>query len=598
MQVTKSIRNLRKKKFSSFDVATRVYRILDQNTRQRIRRIIPVYVALSLLDLVGVILLATCGTLAFNIISGDQRPSRLQLVLDEYLNMNFSESVLVLVFALLAALFLLSKSFLSAFVNFRMVYWVASQETRFSNSLFSSLLRAPLALTKKLSVGEAQWAIMTGSARIVSGVLTPMIMVLGDIIGILLLFLTLLYSSPIVTITLFLLLVISHKVYSFFFRGKAHSFGLQASEKSSNLNDEILQSFLAVKEIRIFELEEKIEKNFFDNRDLISLIGQKSAFLNTLFRYYLEVVVLSSAFFVVVIELITSDLRRTITSLVLFLSVGLRIIPSLQRLQAITMSLQLSDGMTRTFFSMKETLTNFEDKSAIQKNMSKFAEAEVDLFVNKVEYKVGSELKTFSILKDVSVQFKHGTLTCIMGSSGAGKTTLIDLVAGLIEPSEGEIEFTNKFGKKIPRSRNLIAYCAQNPYIFEDSILYNITLSSKSQSEEVSDLVAKLNIENLLHTDTSNNSKISRSISGGERQRIGIARALFSNRPVLIFDEPTSALDVQNRESLTNLLDSIRSSKTQIVVTHDPSLKNICDQLIVLDGGQILYQGHPSGYEN
>lgn len=579
-------------------LSLKVYRLLSDSSKRRIRAIVPIYVGLSMLDLLGVILLASCGTLAFNLISGDSRPSRIELFLRNYLSINFETSYLIFVFAISAASFLILKSMLSALVNYRMTKWLANQEAIFSTNLFSSLLRAPLSEIKKVGVGDAQWAVMAGSSRIVSGVLAPLVTVLGDLISISLLLLTLILATPEVTFILIIILVSSQMLYSFWLRGKLNNYGHQTADIAASLNEEVIQSINAVKEIKIYSLTEPIDRNFNRGRSLISMIAQKSAFMNNLFRYYLEIIILFSAFFVVVFELYTSDIRRALTSLVLFMSVGLRIIPSLQRFQAITMSLQLSQGMTKSFFTMTEQLQSFGQESPLDLNVDPLERrGRFGLKISSLKYSVNADKLSLPILKDITFEVPPGTLLAIIGASGSGKTTLVDFISGLLKAEKNSVNFVDLNGNTFESRRELVGYCSQNPYIFDSGLEENLKIAGNSVDDEsISSIVKRLNLANLSGGTKENEVTFSRRISGGERQRIGIARVFLSNRPIFVFDEPTSALDKENAARFLELLEKNRGTKTQIIVTHDLEVAMSCDQLIVLENGKLNFQGKPADY--
>ena len=584
---------------SNIQLILNVYQILDLKSKRRIKAIIPIYVCLSVLDLVGVILLASCGTIAFNLVSGDSRPSRVELILSKFIAPNLERELLILIFAITAALFLILKTLLNALVSYRMIGWFAHQESTFSTSLFSSLLRAPLSEMRRIQVGDAQWAIMIGSTRIISGVVSPLITALGDMISILVLITTLIIANPEITVLLVLLLVLSRRLYAYLIRGRINSYGKEASEKGAALNDEIIQSFNAVKEIKIYSLTESINQYFARERNVISIVGQKSSFLNSLFRYYLETIILFSTFFVVVFELYTSDLRRALTSLVLFMSVGLRIIPSLQRLQAITMSLQLSNGMTKTFFDLSKLLHGLDQDNGSNVDKKWLSRANVlGINISKLEYSYSDLPGEPSILKGIDLKLNPGTLTAIVGASGSGKTTLIDLMSGLLETKRGSISFFDVDDCDFLANRELVGYCSQHPYIFDSDIEENLRIARADvMPREIKSIISELNLDSLtLDSISESDVPFSRRISGGERQRIGIARTFLSNRPILVFDEPTSALDKENTVNFVKLLHQYRGLRTQIVVTHDFALAQKCDLLVVIDQGFISYAGNPLDY--
>ncbi len=579
-------------------LALNIFKILSPQSKRQIKRIIPVYAFLAILDLIGVVLLASCGTIAYNFVSGDTRPSRIEVILRQVFPVQIESSTLIFVFALAAASFLMTKTILSAFVNYRMVKWLANQESIFSSSLFSSLLQAPMSEIRKIGVGDAQWALMMGSSRIVSGVVAPLVTVLGDLISIIVLLVTLIFASPEVTFILVIILAMSQRIYSIWFRGRLISYGQQASDKGAALNEEIIQSFQAVKEIKIYSLTEAINQYFTRERGLISLIGQKSSFLNNLFRYYLETIILFSAFFVVTFELSTSDLRRALTSLVLFMSVGLRIIPSLQRVQAITMSLQQSQGMTKTYFDMKEQLQNLDQEDIVSEDLIQHPAQVLGIEFKDLTYSVENYGVEQVILQEINFKINPGAFVCIIGESGSGKTTLVDLISGLLGARQGKISYFDLSGGTFNTNRSYVGYCSQNPYIFDTSIEKNLIIAKKHiDNGKINSLINELNLRSLHEsTQEANNVALSRRISGGERQRIGIARAFLSERPILVFDEPTSALDKENALRFFEILNRNRQKRTQIVVTHDLELAKKSDLLIILDQGRLIYSGKSEDY--
>lgn len=580
-------------------LASQIYGMLSVTSKKRIKAIVPIYVSLAILDLLGVILLASCGTIAFNLVSGDTRPSRVELFIRKYLASEVDSEALIFTFAVVAALFLILKTLLNAVVNYRIIKWMANQESIFSTNLFASLLKAPLSEIRKIGVGDAQWAIMTGSSRIISGVVAPLVTVLGDLISILVLLSALILATPEVTLMLLFFLIFSQRFYSYWLRGRLTSYGHQASDKGAALNEEIIQSFNAVKEIKIYALTDSINRYFVRERNVISIIGQKTSFLNNLFRYYLETIILFSTFFVVAFELYTSDLRRALTSLVLFMSVGLRIIPSLQRLQAITMSLQFTQGITKTYFAMTSQLQSLsKDVSSDYENDSISESSKLGIRISNLSYFVNGEYGSQSILNKINLDIRPGSFVAIIGSSGSGKTTLVDLISGLLEPQLGSITFVDTKGNDCPSHRQHVGYCSQNPYIFDSDVKKNLQIAKTSiDPNSIQTIIDKLNLSSLSRASQSKNEvSFSRRISGGERQRIGIARAFLSNRPILVFDEPTSAIDKENLSRFLEILEQNRGMKTQIVVTHDLQVAEKCDLLIVLNNGSIVYSGEPTSY--
>jgi ABC-type multidrug transport system fused ATPase/permease subunit len=585
-------------KNSSLNLVLEVYGMLNTQNKRKILMIIPIYLMLSIFDLIGVMLLATCGTISYNLISGESRPSRVELILQSLWPRDVESTQLLLYFALFAGVFLTLKTVLTSFINYRVLYWLAKQESDFSSSLFSALLHAPLTEIKSINPGEAQWAIMLGSSRLMSGVVTPTITVLSDLITVVVMATTILIATPNIALSVLFLLLISHRLFTCLLKGRMRNYVLELSNKGSQLNSQIQQTFQATREIKIFGLSKTIENLFSSDRDVVSLLGQKTSFLNGLFRYYLEITILLTAFLVVITELYFSDTRRAITTLILFLSVGLRIIPSLQRLQAINLSLQLSQGATKSYFELRNRFLRLETESSSKEFFEISSQSQGPVSVDLKELSYSGKDGNTVILDRISLQIKAGELVAVIGESGSGKTTLVDLISLLLSPESGSLIYKNEDGVELQPNRALVGYCAQVPFIFNTSIAQNLSIANERTSKHlVEDLVSKLNLSNVQLPNSDEGSiPLSERLSGGEKQRIGIARALISSRPIIIFDEPTSSLDQMNSDVFLSLINEYRKKHTIIIVTHDLGLARFSDKIVVLEKGKVKYQGDPKGF--
>jgi len=216
------------------------------------------------------------------------------------------------------------------------------------------------------------------------------------------------------------------------------------------------------------------------------------------------------------------------------------------------------------------------------------------LKLKDVEYKY--ENTTKKVLKNLNIDFNEGKLYCIMGKSGAGKSTLLSLISGLEVCAEGEILFNCENLKKIDRDY----YRAQNiGVIFQGYNLINnqtayenIELSmcisktkEKNKKEKIKYLLEKVGIDD----ETANRRVL--KLSGGEQQRIGIARALAHNPKVIIADEPTGNLDDETEQNIMKILKdiAINENRCVIVVTHSKEVSKYADEVWGLNGGKLVF---------
>jgi len=199
--------------------------------------------------------------------------------------------------------------------------------------------------------------------------------------------------------------------------------------------------------------------------------------------------------------------------------------------------------------------------------------------------------KSKSIFTNISLEFSSGTIYGIKGPSGSGKSTLLNILLGLEKNYEGEI-FVNdiNFNKVSQKSwHNIATYVPQNIFLLDASIKKNITLKDEDIDIEFKDLKKIItdtgldefvqNQENGLDSIIKNNAKL---ISGGEKQRIALARALYKNAQIMLFDEPINNLDTKNSDIFKNTLKTIKDNRIIILVAHQDEIINFCDKVYPL----------------
>lgn len=208
------------------------------------------------------------------------------------------------------------------------------------------------------------------------------------------------------------------------------------------------------------------------------------------------------------------------------------------------------------------------------------------------------EIEQRLILNDLSFHICKGKKFSFVGSSGSGKSTIIQLMAKFYEPSEGMILFNNISHEKISRESLLskIAIVYQEPYMFPDTIRNNIKLGREISDHQMEYVCKKVCIDDFIKSlpekyDTLLGEK-GINISGGQRQRIAIARALVASPEILILDEATSALDLETERQVQSAIDELRFNLTTIIIAHRISTIKNSDTIFVLKGGRIIAQGN------
>jgi ATP-binding cassette subfamily C protein len=208
--------------------------------------------------------------------------------------------------------------------------------------------------------------------------------------------------------------------------------------------------------------------------------------------------------------------------------------------------------------------------------------------INKMSFSYGDNF----LFNNFSAEFKKGKIYALNGENGSGKSTLINIIIGLYaDEISGEIKYNDKFIKQIDMielRKKFIGISEQEPILLTDTIKFNLTLDDNVPFDEklFKDLCNNFNIEEFVKSltndlDTEINEKSS-NLSGGEKQKISLMRAILRNPHVLILDEPTSALDIDSKIRLKTYLQSIRDEKIIIISTHSKEILEICDEVINL----------------
>lgn len=229
------------------------------------------------------------------------------------------------------------------------------------------------------------------------------------------------------------------------------------------------------------------------------------------------------------------------------------------------------------------------------------ATLEQGISINNVDFGYNEKM----ILKNVSLEIPSRTFTSIIGPSGAGKTTLIDLITGFFQPVHGQVlvDGTPLPKIKLQSWRRMIGYVPQDTILLHDTVFINVTLGEPSLSLEDAEYALKAagvwdfvsSMPEGIHTTVGERGT---KLSGGQRQRIAIARALAHRPQLLILDEATSALDPETESAICQTLDELRGTLTMLAISHQTALVEVADRVFKISDGNITQIPAQNDYEN
>ena len=384
------------------------------------------------------------------------------------------------------------------------------------------------------------------------------------------------------TIYVFCFFIIICLCYYFFFKKKLKYFGkvsLDHRLKKQRILNEFGSFF---KDIKIYDLKTIFIKFFFKELDGDEKYRAYGDIINRSPRLIFEVIcVILIVAFLIFFEINNYE-KQIYLPIVSFFGIGLvRILPSFNIIAQVLSKIKINQAANSLVLDELK-------KNQSLSNVSALIEPAFEDFIEfkNVSFSYGGS----KILNNFNYRFRKNSIIGIFGKSGSGKTTILNLLSGLLKPQKGEILCDginiNKFGNSWNK---LISFMGQDTFILNDSLKRNITLNFDENISDNFDLLKTILIDlNLSKKEKINEnlSKIfenSESLSGGEKQRIGIARAIYKNSSILLLDEPTNNLDIINEKIIFDKILSLKQSKTIIIVTHNLNLKKICDTIIEYD---------------
>ncbi len=439
-------------------------------------------------------------------------------------------------------------------------------------------------------VGEAD--------ALVKKILIPLLHLLLDCIILFGIFVIILFTIPFKYLVLiFCVYLFSSYVYYQIVKKKLKKIGEEKLTTSKKRLFYSQSSFNGIKTVKIFLKEKFFIKLFqvFTNRDL-QLISIR-AFLLSLPRHFFEL--LTILLFVLLVFYLSSqsiNLIYTIPKLSLIALAAIKIIPSVNRIMVNIQTLKL--GVPSLDLIYKEFIKLSKVKSI--KKQKKKINFRNNIQIDNLSFSYSSKIKKTNIKKSVfensNLNIKKNSCVGIIGKTGIGKSTFLDLILGLMDPQKGKVLVDGKDIKFNKRGwQEIIGYVPQDTFLLDDTIRNNITLNIDDGNYDKKKLEKSIYISQVLEflKDQKNNDQIfvgERGIrlSGGQKQRIGIARAIYKDPDILILDEATSALDFNTEKKIIDDIKKLKNKITIIIVSHRLNSLKICDQIFEIKNKKII----------
>ncbi len=532
-------------------------------------------VLLTILDLLGI---AAIGLLSLIGIRGIQKVDLGNFANRTLEILGIAEleiQVQLSIIALAATILFISKTIVSAVISKKIISFFSRRAANMSSSIFSRAVKLPELMTQGDSNQKQIFRITQGVNSIVIGVLNYALNILSDamlLIAILAFLFFVNANIAVLTMGIFgslallMIKVIGRETYDL---GRRYS-KLQIA--SSNVVNDVINLY---KELYVRDKFTKFLDEFRTNRESMALVESRKRFIPFLGKYVIETALVSSIALVSALMFFSLNTSKAVALMGVFLASATRIAPAVLRIQQSAVSLRNHLGIalyTNQFLRSIELLEKKESESAkLNDNEKKFDRTKV---IELTGVTFGYESSQSEIFKNLDLLVMSGEKILIRGESGLGKSTLIDLILGFLNPKSGEVRL---FGRR-PRQtmkENLarIAYVPQKPWIFEGTFRDNICLDGNYSDEEVFAVLNSVELSTLVYSSNDRLENVisysGSSISGGQAQRISLARALLSNPDLLILDESTNSIDEETERKILTSIIADRPDLTLILVSHN-----------------------------
>ena len=506
---------------------------------------------------------------------------------------NKNENILFLIFLFIFIIIL--KNIFFSFVHYRISVFSENIRNNLARFIFNKYIFTDYLEYLKLKPGETirnlssypsiyQQYIFTGISLIQEIFIVFMITTILLVTS---------FNATILGLISILFIVIFSK---FIFKKRLKNIGITLAENTAKYSKYIHFSMSCIKDIKLFQSENEFEKrfnNFFEKYSKASALNQ---FLNSLPKFLAEIyLTIIMGILFLYIHLSGLNIENYLSTMSVFAVAALRLLPSGSKIIINNNTISFLNPMISDILDLFKKQNNDKIKTVVEDIITKNLK---DTYDEKNYFEVkdlnfhflNGKNKIETKLINLSFKIQKNSIFGIIGKSGSGKSTLLNIICGLINPISGAILYKNQDIRNLKDSwKKKIGYVPQEVKIFDDTLLNNITMYNREflKNDKINIYLDILNLKEFVDTLPEGLQTILGSegieLSVGQKQRIGLLRAIIRDPEILILDETTSSLDKKTEDLILSFINKIKKNKTIIFISHDQNLSNIYDEKINLD---------------
>lgn len=582
--------------------------LLDPGKRRLLVFATGLQVSLGLLDLLGIALIGLVAAVAVSGVGVTQIPEQAQSVLDAVGLGELTISQLSIILALTAVTVLVVKTGLSALMSRRIMIFLANRQAELSVKLARNFLSRPLVVIQKWTTSEATYALGSGASAATTALLGSGVTIISELFLFAIVGVSLLLFDPVLTLTavvLFLSIVlVLQRVLG---RWSARNAQIMTDTNIANLTI-VAEALATYRESTVLNRRDLYVSKFETNALTNARTGALASFILEIPKYVLEASLYLGILILAVVQFLTKDWATAAATTALFLAAGSRIIPALLRLQGAGITIRNASIQAQPTFFMYDYLNALPSNEIAQTARITAAEIHASIDSGYPDFTADITMKNVELryegaanpaVSDISFSCKAGESIALVGTTGAGKSTLADLILSVLDPDSGQVLVGGVSPREaISRWPGGISYVPQNVALTIGTVRENVAMGLPRDlidDELVWDALRRAHLADFLtefrdgiDTDVGERGFM---LSGGQRQRLGIARALYTRPKLLVLDEATSALDSETEQAIIEMLNELESEVTTVTVAHRLATVRRADLLVYLKDGRSVAQG-------
>ena len=586
---SKSVRN---------SIVGRAVQILDPREHRKLLIVSLLQIAMGFLDLFGIAVIGILGALAVVGVQSKMPGNRVSAALRLFHIESFSFQNQMAVLGLIAGVVLVTRTVFSVIFTRRIFFFLGSKGAEISADLVSKLLSRDLLEVQEQSAQQRIYSLTVGVNAIVMGIIASSITLISDLMLLIIITIGLIIVDIKIAISSFFLFGAIGLMLYRLMSVRAKKLGNENATLVIRSNQKISEVLNSYREAIVKNRRGYYAREIGNIRHQLAGAQSELSFMPYVSKYVIETAVVLGALLISASQFVLQDVGHAVGTLAVFLAAGSRIAPAVLRIQQGAIQIRGSAGTAeptlKLISELKNVLTISNPVESLDRTHQGFS-ANVSLD-NVIMFYPGSKSPSIA---GVSLEVKENSVVAFVGSSGAGKTTLADLILGILKPASGSVKICGVSPQECTSKwPGAISYVPQEVNIIDGTIRENITLGFPSDEvgeELIKECLTKASLWGFvsglpqgIETQVGDNGS---RLSGGQRQRLGIARALLTNPKLLVLDEATSALDGETEAYVTEAIYKLKGNTTVIIIAHRLSTIKDADNVVFLKDGQIKAEG-------